>query len=750
MPSRDSARALFVFACLLFGSQLVAQTDWFDVSPAPATADSQLAFDPVNGGLLEFDGTDTWLFRGGRWTRLHPNPKPPGRYQAAIATDVVRSRVVMFGGMLLATVDSDETWEWNGLAWALRAPALRPQARHAPAMAFDAIRSETVLFGGSTANNANTLGDTWLWNGAQWRQASPLIAPPPRVAAAMTFDPRNRITLMYGGIDPTGTVLNDTWVWTGTDWFTLGAGPPARYGAKMAFDAARGQVVLFGGSTLTSRGAYADTWSWTSAGWTQHLVPGPPARDGHGLAFDPTRNTVVCHGGYANNAFWNSDTWEWDGTRWVDLDTDSIPGPTLNGAMAFDSRRRVAVFFGGDGGAFGGTFSNFSFAWDGSSWRQRAASASPPGRWSAGLAYDQRRDRMVMFGGASNTTLFDDTWEFDGTQWLQRTAARSPLARVAPCLAYDSARGRTVLFGGGGQSPIYGPLIDTWEWDGTTWHLMWQGFPTERTGHAMAFDARRRATLMFGGRNGRLILDETWRWNGSRWRRLTPATVPPARSGHVLVYDSLRERVVLFGGQDGGNTPLTDTWEWNGIDWSRVVTPHSPDPVDFILGCYDDARHRLVCYRVHSAQVMEYGTFSIPGVESFGHACPGSAGMPRLAVEHGAMPWVGETFTVAIESVAASTPAFVALGFSNVVWGSTPLPFDLAPLQMPGCELFVSPDSLLGPVSGGPTAALPIPIPSLPALIGASLFAQAFVFDAAANPAGLIASDALALRLGAR
>lgn len=751
MPSHGLTRALFVFACSLFGSQLVAQTDWFDVSPAPSTADSLLAFDPVNGGLLGFDGTDTWLFRGGRWTRFPSSVRLPSRYRSAMAGDSNRSRLVLFGGSQFIwpgrVIYLDETWEWNGVAWVQAFPATRPAARHFASLAFDSIRGETVLFGGGATGSFN---DTWLWNGTQWRQASPLASPPPRAGATIAFDPLNGITLLYGGIDSTGAVLDDTWAWTGTAWINLGAGPPARHGAKMAFDAARGQVVLFGGSTLTSRGAYADTWAWTSSGWTQHPVAGPPARDGHGLAFDPTRNSVVCHGGYANNAFWNSDTWEWNGTRWIDLGTDSIPGPTLNGAMAFDSRRRVAVFFGGGGGAFGGAFSNFSFAWDGFIWRQLAASASPPGRWLAGLAYDQRRDRMVMFGGESNATLFDDTWEFDGTQWLQRTAPRSPLGRFAPCLVYDSARGRTVLFGGGAHSTINGPLVDTWEWDGTTWHLMMQGFPSARMGHAMAFDARRRVTLMFGGQDVNGPLDETWRWNGSRWRRLTPATVPPARSGHVLVYDSLRERVVLFGGRDAGNALLTDTWEWNGIDWSRVVTPHSPDPVDFILGCYDDARHRLVCYRVHSAQVMEYGTLAIPRVESFGHACPGSAGMPHLAAEHGAMPWVGEIFTVAIESVAAGAPAFVALGFSNLVWGSTPLPLDLAPLQMPGCELFVSPDSLLGPVSGGPTAALPIPIPSLPALIGASLYAQAFAFDAAANPAGLIASDALALRLGAR
>jgi hypothetical protein len=50
----------------------------------------------------------------------------------------------------------------------------------------------------------------------------------------------------------------------------------------MAYDAADGQVVLFGG--MDSRHFYGDTWTWDGAGWTKHpaesisLTPtsGPP------------------------------------------------------------------------------------------------------------------------------------------------------------------------------------------------------------------------------------------------------------------------------------------------------------------------------------------------------------------------------------------------------------------------------------------------------------------------------------------
>src|ERR1700719_986653 len=43
--------------------------------------------------------------------------------------------------------------------------------------------------------------------------------------------------------------------------------PPARSGASMAYDAATGTVVLFGGGGANS--SLSDTWTWDGATWTQ-------------------------------------------------------------------------------------------------------------------------------------------------------------------------------------------------------------------------------------------------------------------------------------------------------------------------------------------------------------------------------------------------------------------------------------------------------------------------------------------------
>ena len=68
---------------------------------------------------------------------------------------------------------------------------------------------------------------------------------------------------MFGG-QGAGEHLGDTWTWDGSTWTKQHptTHPPGPEFAAMAYDAANGTVVLFGG--FTSRPA--DTWTWGSSG----------------------------------------------------------------------------------------------------------------------------------------------------------------------------------------------------------------------------------------------------------------------------------------------------------------------------------------------------------------------------------------------------------------------------------------------------------------------------------------------------
>jgi hypothetical protein len=88
------------------------------------------------------------------------------------------------------------------------------------------------------------------------------------------------------------------------------------------------------------------------------------------------------------------------------------------------------------------------------------------------MAYDPIRQVTVLFGGQTGTgasSVFPrDTWTWDGTRWELR-ATEGPAPRYVFAMAYDARRQKIVLYGGGRGGRPYDALNDVWEWDGTRW-----------------------------------------------------------------------------------------------------------------------------------------------------------------------------------------------------------------------------------------------------------------------------------------
>src|SRR5260370_1055982 len=96
------------------------------------------------------------------------------------------------------------------------------------------------------------------------------------------------------------------------------------------------------------------------------------------------------------------------------------------------------------------------------------------------MTFDSTRNRTILWGGGNSAFVnLNDTWEFDGTSWLQRTPSTSPPALVGSAMAFDANRHVSVMFGGSG---FPGNSAATWEWDGTNWTL-----PTVATSPAARF-----------------------------------------------------------------------------------------------------------------------------------------------------------------------------------------------------------------------------------------------------------------------
>ena len=281
-----------------------------------------------------------------------------------------RRRVCLFGvvAVLLAAVGGPGLWQSVALAssssvpnWTKQAPATSPSARVGASMAYDAATGTMILFGGKLPGNGQVYNGTWIWDGTTWTRQFPTTSPPARFGASMAYDAATGTVVLFGGLSSSDRALGDTWTWNGTTWAKQApaTSPPARGAASMAYDAATSTVVLFGGF---GRAQYlGDTWTWDGTTWTKRApATSPPAREGASIAYDAATSTVVLFGG--DNGFipvvYNG-TWIWDGTTWTRQFPTTSPAARLGASMAYDAATSNVVLFGGEpatGPAFGDTW----------------------------------------------------------------------------------------------------------------------------------------------------------------------------------------------------------------------------------------------------------------------------------------------------------------------------------------------------------------------------------------------------------
>lgn len=519
-------------------------------------------FQPGGTGVLL---NDTWEWDGDEWRQQSPATRPSPRAHHAMAYDVVRARTVLFGG-----TTTPDTWEWDGTNWVERiAPIPVPDARADLALTYDASRQATLLYGGRSTGGQSTERQTWEWNGVRWSRLAPASDPTLRRQHALSYDLARGRAVLVGG------ARFDTWEWDGASWAqvvpTHPLSPDHRNQA-LAYDSQRRTAVLF----ETSGGNRA-TFEWTGSSWAMRpSQASPPGAFFHALAYDSTRSRVVCFSPVNEST---SETWEWDGVSWERRASGSSPGPRSEYALAYDSGRSRLVLFGGK---LLGTSNLLSetWEWDGTAWLQLFPPASPPPRAGHSLAFDAARGRVVLFGGTLGQTPASDTWEWDGVVWTPQFPASSPPARYGATMAFDSTRGRVVLFGGIDGAGIF--LNDTWEWDGAAWAPSpLTASPTGRYFPSMAYDEARRQVLLFGGLDGTGSLAETWQLGGPpTLTSITPSAGSELGDDRIGIngngFTSLEDTSVTVGGAAAQVVSV-------GIDRVGLRTPPGRGVVDIVV-----------------------------------------------------------------------------------------------------------------------------------------------------------------------
>lgn len=254
--------------------------------------------------------TRIWGWTGTEW-RLLDSSGPPVRNLAGVTYDSRRRVLVMHGGSYDLGVSYGDTWEWSS-AWRQVAGA-GPGVRDHTQLAFDAARGRAVLFGGSAEDPNVALADTWEFDGTQWARVA-TEGPPGRLHHAMHYDPAAGRVVAFGGTTPGAGVLADTWSWDGSRWTPLGWPAAPRSHARMTFHRGLGALLVAGGlpapdgvGLLVGRG---DGWMPLA------LAPQPGARYLTDVAYDEARGVLVLFGGGSPDGALYDDTWELDATGW--------------------------------------------------------------------------------------------------------------------------------------------------------------------------------------------------------------------------------------------------------------------------------------------------------------------------------------------------------------------------------------------------------------------------------------------------
>jgi hypothetical protein len=598
---------------------------------------------PHYADLWEWDST------AGNWNQRTPPGTtatlPYDRSGHAMVYDPVHKKTIMFSGWQpSAGFIHPEWWEWDGSAqtWAKHAlvAGSAPTPRFNASMVWDSGRNRAVLFGG--IDDTGRLNDIWEWDGTTWTDRTPSgTKPSPRHTAMMAYDAARGKTVLYAGNTGSGvgtaaatggTWVDETWEWDGTagTWTKIPITSPSStmyyYGyCHMAYDASAQKIVLYY--------YWNQLWEYTPAtpAWTAVPTTTPTKADTTSnppyvytpLVYDSGRQKLVAFGGQsAPRGLWELKVADYS---WLNR-SNPVNGPIQrqSPSLAYDSKSATTVVFGGYS-TVDSSYHQDTFEWSGNGMSltpRTTGGTKPPPRNQAGMVYDSKRDRVLLFGGYGSGGGMADLWSWDQVsgEWTQITfTGTQPTARYAVWMFYDAVRDKVYVYGNGGggyQNWEYDPAVNKWL-DRTVTSP--PSGVSSRSYFDVGFDSARGKIVELGGYGGNSTYNtDIWEWDTTTgvWAQAMPAAsspVPDGRYYHTIAYDSIRRVMLLVGGHvyiTGKTVDVNDSWEWdpNLSTWSET-TPTGVKPLP-------REQHQLVFNPVRGTTYLFGG--SVPDDTTYG------------------------------------------------------------------------------------------------------------------------------------
>lgn len=335
--------------------------------------------------------------------------------------------------ILLVGVQPAQAQNWSDIT---PSSGPMPAARTNASAIYDIVRHRMLVFGGRAATG--DLNDIWSFDltSHTWTDVTPSngSAPGARRTPNTVLDSIGNQMLMWSGQGGAG-LFNDVWAFdltaeTWSEFTSTGSTPNIRYGVASVFDPMTRELVAFAG--FTSLGRFDDTWRFdpVSVSWNDvsPTASKPAARCLHSASYDGTGHRMIIYGGQSTGA--RGDTWAFDLTlnTWTELLPTASPAGRFFTAHVYAAPTHQVVIFGGN---LGSSKSDEVWGLDLSTntWQQIAPSGtSPVARDGATGIYVQSEDRMIIFGG-HGSAHHNDVWSLNN---LSSASAISEDEGLAP------------------------------------------------------------------------------------------------------------------------------------------------------------------------------------------------------------------------------------------------------------------------------------------------------------------------------
>jgi hypothetical protein len=251
--------------------------------------------------------------------------------------------------------------------------------------------------------------------------------------------------------------------------------PSTRGEVNGVWDAARGRFVIFGGdegmpqNCIPKPEYLSETWAFhpDCNNFSQIATSGmvPHARIRHASALDAARGQMLVYGGRHREAASGNydlftDVWALDleTDTWSELPSDDGPRPRVTHTMVVSGDQLLV--YGGNSTSSSTSYLPVGDLWSydlvDQSWTELDDDTDAGERLFHAATVSDDGGTMYVYGGADENALFGpfftDLWAYDvGSQtWTELSdgTEAAPLGRIMPSLLFDGARNRLLMWAG--------------------------------------------------------------------------------------------------------------------------------------------------------------------------------------------------------------------------------------------------------------------------------------------------------------